>query len=53
MLVLYWIIMPSFLFLSFIMIMLVLIQKGRGGGLSARLADRAETPPSEPRPATC
>ncbi len=32
--VLYWIIMPVFLFLSFIMILLVLIQKGRGGGLS-------------------
>ncbi|MGD0463557.1 MAG: preprotein translocase subunit SecG [Tepidisphaeraceae bacterium] len=35
MLVLYWIIMPLFLFLSFIMILLVLIQKGRGGGLSS------------------
>ncbi|HEY1922199.1 MAG TPA: preprotein translocase subunit SecG [Tepidisphaeraceae bacterium] len=34
MLVLYWIIMPLFLFISFIMILLVLIQKGRGGGLS-------------------
>jgi preprotein translocase subunit SecG len=32
--VLYWVIMPVFLFLSFIMILLVLIQKGRGGGLS-------------------
>jgi preprotein translocase subunit SecG len=35
MLVLYWIIMPLFVFLSFIMILLVLIQKGRGGGLSS------------------
>jgi preprotein translocase subunit SecG len=30
----YWIIMPTFLFVSFMMILLVLIQKGRGGGLS-------------------
>jgi preprotein translocase subunit SecG len=35
MFVLYWIIMPLFVFLSFIMILLVLIQKGRGGGLSS------------------
>jgi preprotein translocase subunit SecG len=34
MLVLYWIIMPVFIFVSFMMILLVLIQKGRGGGLS-------------------
>jgi preprotein translocase subunit SecG len=31
---LYWIFMPLFLFFCFIMILLVLIQKGRGGGLS-------------------
>ncbi|MGD0540151.1 MAG: preprotein translocase subunit SecG [Tepidisphaeraceae bacterium] len=35
MLVLYWIILPLFLFVSFMMILLVLIQKGRGGGLSS------------------
>src|SRR5580692_2947819 len=32
--VLFWIFMPLFVFLSFVMILLVLIQKGRGGGLS-------------------
>lgn len=32
--VLYWIFMPMFVFVSFIMVLLVLIQKGRGGGLS-------------------
>jgi preprotein translocase subunit SecG len=34
MLILYWIFMPLFLFFCFVMILLVLIQKGRGGGLS-------------------
>ena len=34
MLVLYWIFLPIFLFFCFIMILLVLVQKGRGGGLS-------------------
>src|SRR5580658_8756014 len=34
MLVLYWIFLPLFLFLCVVMILLVLIQKGRGGGLS-------------------
>ncbi len=32
--ILYWIFLPIFLFISFIMILLVLVQKGRGGGLS-------------------
>src|SRR5277367_2745529 len=32
--VLYWIFLPLFLFISFMLILLVLIQKGRGGGLS-------------------
>jgi preprotein translocase subunit SecG len=32
--VLYWIFLPLFLFISFLLIMIVLIQKGRGGGLS-------------------
>jgi preprotein translocase subunit SecG len=35
MLILYWIFLPLFLFVCFIMILLVLIQKGRGGGLSS------------------
>jgi preprotein translocase subunit SecG len=32
--VLYWIFMPLFMFLCLIMVLLVLIQKGRGGGLA-------------------
>ena len=32
--VLYWIFLPLFLFISFLLILIVLIQKGRGGGLS-------------------
>jgi len=34
MLILYWIFLPLFMFVCVIMILLVLIQKGRGGGLS-------------------
>ena len=34
MLVLYWIFMPLFLFFCVVLVLLVLIQKGRGGGLS-------------------
>jgi preprotein translocase subunit SecG len=34
MMILYWIFLPLFLFVSFLLIMVVLIQKGRGGGLS-------------------
>ena len=33
--VLYWIFLPLFLFISFLLILIVLIQKGRGGGLSS------------------
>jgi preprotein translocase subunit SecG len=34
MFILYWIFLTLFLFVCFILIMVVLIQKGRGGGLS-------------------
>jgi preprotein translocase subunit SecG len=32
--ILYWIFVPLFIFFSVVMILLVLIQKGRGGGIS-------------------